>query len=516
MTPVASGNLYALLRARFPDAPDAVCLEPVADTEGAVSAPPLTYAALDEETARVQAVLAAHGVGAGDRVVVQVEKSVRAIVFYLACLRRGAIYVPLNTAYTAAEVAYFLADAAPTVLVCDPARAAALAPAARSAGVAHVLTLDAAGAGSLADAGRVASDPTVAASAPDDVAAILYTSGTTGRAKGAMLTHANLAANARALHQAWRWQPGDVLLHALPIFHAHGLFVALHCALLNASPILLLARFDAARVLALLARATVFMGVPTHYTRLLAAPALDRAACARMRLFVSGSAPLLAATQRAFTTRTGHEILERYGMTETGMITSNPYDGPRVLGSVGAALAGVETRIVAADGRGCAPDEPGVLEVRGPNVFRGYWRQPERTRAEFRADGFFVTGDLATMAADGRVTLVGRARDLIISGGLNVHPREVEAALDALPGVRESAVIGVPHPDLGEGVTAVVVPDGSQAVTAADVRAALAGRLAGFKQPKQVFVIEALPRNAMGKVQKSMLRTRFAGAYAGS
>ena len=499
-------SLFALFRACAPADPAAVFLEPPAGA-------PVTWADVESETGRLQALLARLGVARGDRVLAQVEKSPAAVLLYLACLRSGAVFVPLNTAYTAPEVAFFMEDAAPRVVVCDPARRDELTPAARCAGVAHVLTLDARGEGTLAAARDLppAADPVPCGAG--DVAAILYTSGTTGRAKGAMLTHGNLAANACALHAAWRWAPGDVLLHALPVFHAHGLFVALHCALLNGSRVLFLTRFDAAAVLDLLARATVYMGVPTHYTRLLALPGLDRAACRGMRLFLSGSAPLPAATHRAFAARTGHAILERYGMTETGMITSNPYDGPRVAGSVGYALPGVAVRVAGPDGAELPRGATGVLEVRGPNVFPGYWRMPERTREDFRPDGFFVTGDLAVMADDGRVTLVGRARDLVISGGYNVYPKEVEDVLDAVPGVRESAVIGLPHADLGEAVTAVIVPDGSRALGEGDVRAALAGRLARFKQPRRVHFVDALPRNAMGKVRKDELRARFAATY---
>lgn len=510
MTSVPPPNLYALFQARFPRENGALFLD-IDDPAGHVP-----YDAIDTETGRLQAWLAELGVAKGDRVLVQVEKSPLAILLYLACLRRGAIYVPLNTAYTTEEVAYFLDDAAPRVLVCDPAREAALAPVAARAGVTHVRTLGADGDGSVGAYRQCAPDSAIAACATDDTAAILYTSGTTGRSKGAMLSHANLAANALTLHHVWRWVPGDVLLHALPIFHAHGLFVALHCALLNGSRVRLVSGFDAARVVALLRDATVFMGVPTHYTRLLAEPTLDDAACGGMRLFLSGSAPLLASTHRAFTARTGHQILERYGMTEAGMITSNPYDGPRIPGCVGPGLPGVDTRVVDDQGRECRRGDAGTLEIRGPNVFTGYWRMPERTAEEFRSDGFFITGDLATMADDGRVTLVGRAKDLIISGGFNVYPKEIETALDALPGVYESAVIGLPHPDFGEGVTAVVVPEAGAHLVEAALIAALSDTLARFKQPKRVFVVAELPRNAMGKVQKAALRTQLADTYGGA
>lgn len=501
-------NLYALFRSRFPEDPAALFLEPL---RGAA----LSFAALDSETARLSAELAARGVGAGDRVALQVQKSPAALLCYLACLRRGAIYVPLNPAYTDAETAFLLRDAAPRLYVCDPARQAAQESAAREAGVAEIATLDAEGGGSLARWRERAPDPGVAASRPSDVAAILYTSGTTGRPKGAMLTHRNLAANAQALVSLWRFTQGDVLLHALPIFHAHGLFVALHCALLAGCRVLLLPHFDAERVAALLPRASVFMGVPTHYTRLLALPGFGRESCRGMRLFVSGSAPLSAATHREFSERTGHAILERYGMTEALMITSNRFS-ERVPGSVGWALPGVELRVLDAAGRPLPAGETGALEIRGPSVFAGYWGLPEKTREDLLQDGFFRTGDLACITADGCVTLVGRARDLVISGGLNVYPAEVEAALDALPGVAESAVIGVAHPDFGEGVTAVIALDGSRPLDEAAVRAGLEQRLARFKHPKRVFFVESLPRNAMGKVQKAALRERFRDAYAGA
>ena len=499
-------NLYDLFRSRFPDDPHALFLE-------RPDGPPLAYAELDAATARMAAELAARGVAPGDRVAVQVEKSPEALLLYLACLRRGAIFVPLNPAYTDAETAFLLRDAAPRLFVCDPARQDAHGPSVREAEVAEVATLDAAGRGSL-DAWRTrAPDASVAASSGSDVAAILYTSGTTGRPKGAMLTHANLAANAEALALLWRFERGDALLHALPIFHAHGLFVALHCALLAGCKVLFLARFDAERVAALLPRATVFMGVPTHYARLLALPGFGRDACRGMRLFVSGSAPLTAAAHREFEARTGCAILERYGMTETLMITSNTWED-RVAGRVGWPLPGVELRVVDDARRAVPAGETGALEVRGPSVFAGYWRLPEKTREDLLPDGFFRTGDLACIDAAGCVTLVGRARDLVISGGLNVYPAEVEEALDALPGVAESAVIGVAHPDLGEAVTAVVAPDGSRALDEAAIRAALGDRLARFKHPKRVFFVDALPRNAMGKVQKAQLRERFGDVYA--
>jgi malonyl-CoA/methylmalonyl-CoA synthetase len=501
-----NANLYALFRSRFPQDPAALFLE-------RPDGPPLAYAALDEATARIAAELAARGVGPGDRVALQVEKSPEALLVYLACQRRGAIFVPWNPGYTDAETGFLLKDAAPRLFVCDPARRDALAAAARGAQVAELATLDAAGRGSL-DAWRArAPDASIAHSHASDVAAILYTSGTTGRPKGAMLTHRNLAANAEALAALWRFERGDVLLHALPIFHAHGLFVALHCALLAGCRVLFLARFEAERVASWLPRATVFMGVPTHYARLLGLADFGRETCRGMRLFVSGSAPLPASAQREFAARTGHAILERYGMTETLMITSNTWDA-RIPGKVGWPLPEVELRVVDSARRALPAGETGALEVRGPSVFAGYWGLPEKTREDLLPDGVFRTGDLACIDDAGCVTLVGRARDLVISGGMNVYPAEVEEALDALPGVAESAVIGVAHPDLGEAVTAVVAGDGTRALDEASIRAGLTDRLARFKHPRRVFFVDALPRNAMGKIQKTSLRERFADAYA--
>jgi malonyl-CoA/methylmalonyl-CoA synthetase len=424
------------------------------------------------------AALVRRGAKPGDRILVQAEKSVESALLYLASLRAGLVYVPLNPAYTAAELAWFVEDAEPALIFAEG----------------HL---------GLADLRpKPATFETVACGA-DDLAAILYTSGTTGRSKGAMLSHGNLASNALVLKDCWRWQEGDVLIHALPIHHVHGLFVALHGALLNGSTMLWHQAFDADAVIDDLARATILMGVPTFYVRLLANPRLDREAAANMRLFVSGSAPLLEATFADFEARTSHRILERYGMTEAGMICSNPYDGERIPGTVGFPLPGVEARI---------RDE--VLEIRGPNLFKGYWRNPEKTAEEMRADGYFITGDIATMDAGGRVAIVGRARDLIIAGGLNIYPKEVELALDAVPGVGESAVIGVPHPDLGEAAVAVVTRT-DPALDEAAILAAIAGRLARFKQPRRILFAEALPRNAMGKVQKAALREAHQGLFGG-
>lgn len=471
----------------------------------------LPFGALDRETGRLAARLVALGARAGDRIVVQVDKSREAVLLYLAALRAGLVFVPLNTAYTAAELAYFIGDAAPAIIVCRPGDADALAP---LAGPARLVTLGRDGTGTL-----LADVPdTVLSLVPRtgaDLAAILYTSGTTGRSKGAMLTHGNLLSNALTLRDLWRWQADDVLIHILPIYHVHGLFVALHGALLAGASVLFHDTFDPAAVVGQFARATVLMGVPTHYTRLIAEPGLTRAACAGMRLFVSGSAPLLADAHQAFHAATGHHILERYGMTETGMITSNPYDDAgRLAGTVGYPLPGVTVRICDAAGTIVPTGEPGVLEVSGPNVFAGYWRNPEKTAQEFRADGYFITGDIARAAPDGRITLVGRAKDLIIAGGLNIYPKEIEELIDALPGVIESAVIGVPHRDLGEAVVAVVARAPDAPLTEADVLGALAGRLARFKQPRRVILTDTLPRNAMGKVQKAALRDAHGGLFA--
>jgi malonyl-CoA/methylmalonyl-CoA synthetase len=468
----------------------------------------LPYAALDARTGQLAARLLELGGRPGERIVVQVDKSPQAVLLYLAALRAGLVYVPLNTAYTAAELAYFLGDAEPAITVCRPKDEAAVRVVLPSGTLA---TLGGHGEGSLLGELPDTIAP-VAACDADDIAAILYTSGTTGRSKGAMLSHANLLSNAATLKELWRWRSDDVLLHVLPIYHVHGLFVALHGALLAGAEVLFHRTFEPDAILADLTDATVMMGVPTNYTRLLS-QGLSREACAGMRLFLSGSAPLLAEDHRRFEAATGHRILERYGMTETGMITSNPYDGERIAGTVGSALPGVDVRIADEHGTPVPHGEPGVLEVRGPNVFKGYWRMPEKTREEFRHDGFFITGDVATMEPDGRVTLVGRAKDLIIVGGLNVYPKEVEEAIDVLPGVAESAVIGVPHPDLGEGVVAVVVPQDGAAVTEADIVAALGETLARFKQPRRVIVADALPRNAMGKVQKAALREQHAGVF---
>ena len=457
--------------------------------------------------------LRAAGVRSGDRVAVQVAKSPLALAVYGAAVALGAVFLPLNTAYTPAEADYFLGNATPRVFLCDPGREAALDPVAAAHG-ATLLTLDGAGHGSFAEA--MADQPDAIEAEPrgaEDLAAILYTSGTTGRSKGAMLTQANLLSNAQVLANLWRFTEGDVLLHALPIFHTHGLFVASNISLLTGGRMIFLPGFELEPVLRLLPQATAMMGVPTFYTRLLDDPRFDRALAAHMRLFVSGSAPLLAETHRAFEARTGHRILERYGMTETNMNTSNPYEGERRAGTVGFPLPGVEMRIMD-DGTEVAPGEAGVIEVRGPNVFAGYWQMPEKTAEELRPDGWFITGDIGRTDAQGYLQIVGRAKDLVISGGFNVYPVEVEAELDAQPGVLESAVIGLPHPDFGEAVFAVLVPRPGVTLEPQAALDGLRDRLARFKQPKAAVVLKALPRNAMGKVQKAELRKTYAGWFS--
>ncbi len=460
-------------------------------------------------------VLVARGVKPGDRVAVQVEKSVANIVLYLGTVRAGAVYLPLNTAYTLNELDYFIGDAEPSLVVCDPSKAEGLAPIAAKV-KAKVETLGPDGRGSLTEAADKASSEFVTVPrANDDLAAILYTSGTTGRSKGAMLTHDNLASNSLSLVDYWRFTDRDVLIHALPIYHTHGLFVATNVTLFARASMIFLPKLDPELIIKLMARATVLMGVPTFYTRLLQNPALSHETAKHMRLFISGSAPLLADTHREWSARTGHAVLERYGMTETNMNTSNPYDGERVPGAVGFPLPGVSVRVTEPEtGTELPRDEIGMIEVKGPNVFKGYWRMPEKTRSEFRPDGFFITGDLGKIDAKGYVHILGRGKDLVISGGFNVYPKEIESEIDAMPGVVESAVIGVPHADFGEGVTAVLVCNKGADVSEASVLKALDGRLAKFKMPKRVFVVDELPRNTMGKVQKNVLRDAYKDIYA--
>lgn len=475
----------------------------------------ISYGELIARAGQMANVLVARGVGPGDRVAVQVEKSVANIVLYLATVRAGAVYLPLNTAYTLNELDYFIGDAEPSLVVCDPAKAEGLAPIAAKV-KAKVETLGADGKGSLTDAAEKASS--AFATVPrtnDDLAAILYTSGTTGRSKGAMLTHDNLASNSLSLVGYWRFTDKDVLIHALPIYHTHGLFVATNVTLFSRASMIFLPKLDPDLIIKLMARATVLMGVPTFYTRLLQNPALSRETTKHMRLFISGSAPLLAETHREWSARTGHAVLERYGMTETNMNTSNPYDGERVPGAVGFPLPGVTVRVTEPEtGKELPRDEIGMIEVKGPNVFKGYWRMPEKTKSEFRPDGFFITGDLGKIDDKGYVHILGRGKDLVISGGFNVYPKEIESEIDAMPGVIESAVIGVPHADFGEGVTAVLVCNKDVDITEGAVLKALDGRLAKFKMPKRVFVVDELPRNTMGKVQKNVLRDTYKDIYA--
>jgi malonyl-CoA/methylmalonyl-CoA synthetase len=502
----SAASLYQLIQARIEADPAAPVLTTPAGRR-------LSYGDLERLSGRLANVMVAAGVRPGDRVAVQVEKSPEVLLLYLACLRAGAVYLPLNTGYTLPELDFFFTDAEPRVIVCDPAQREGIA-ALPSAACAALLTLDAEGGGSLTAAAEAAPEAfaTVPRSA-DDLAAILYTSGTTGRAKGAMLSHENLAANALTLCEAWGFSAADVLLHMLPVYHTHGLFVAINTVLLAGAQMIWLPRFEAGAVIEALPRASVLMGVPTHYVRLLARADFTREVAAGMRLFISGSAPLLEETFAGFEARTGQRILERYGMTETGMNASNPLHGERRAATVGPALPGVELRVADEHGRVLAAGATGVLEVRGPNVFKGYWRLPEKTREEFRPDGFFITGDIARIAADGYVTIVGRAKDLIISGGLNVYPKEVESVIDALDGVAESAVIGVPHADFGEGVLAVVKRSAGAAITAEAIIAATRAQLAAFKCPKQVAFVDDLPRNTMGKVQKNLLRDAYDAAF---
>ncbi len=489
-------NFAALLRARFAQCAEQPCF---LNDDGDWS-----YRQLTERVDRLAGLLVSLGVEPGDRVLAQVQKSPEAIALYLAVLQAGAIYAPLNTAYTEAEIAYFLDDAEPKLLVHDPE---ATLPPVRC----RCLSLRGA-TGSLVQAeARATPLERPVTRLADDVALLVYTSGTTGRAKGAMLTHANLRANADALFTAWGWRDEDVLLHALPIFHVHGLLISLHCAFLGGTPTWLLPRFDPDAIKRVLPQCTVMMGVPTYYTRLLNDPDFDATLCRSMRLFISGSAPLVEPVFHAWEKRTGHRILERYGMSETIINTSNPLHGERQAGTVGFPLPGVRLRV--ADERGAAlpPGQVGGIEVRGDNVFAGYWRKPEQTQDAFRPDGYFITGDLGELDATGRLSIVGRSTDLVISGGYNVYPREVESLIDQVVGVIESAVIGVPHPDFGEAVVAVVAA--KPAFDPDQVQAALAGRLARFKHPKQMLLVRSLPRNSMGKVQKAQLRRQYADLF---
>lgn len=474
----------------------------------------LSYDAFFAHAEQLAAALCAAGLKPGDRVAVQAEKTPAMLELYVATVMAGGVFLPLNTAYMGAEVAYFLSDATPRVFVCDPARLDELTPIATEAGTARIFTLGAGDTGTLIEA-RDSQSPGFKVIPRDesDLAAILYTSGTTGRSKGAMLTHRALASNSETLRDYWGFTSKDVLIHALPIFHTHGLFVATNITLMAGATAIFHAGFKAEAILADMPRATALMGVPTFYVRLLDQPGLAEAS-RNMRLFVSGSAPLLAETHVKWREVTGHPILERYGMTETNMNTSNPLNGERRAGTVGFPLPGIEVKICDPASGATLPDgEIGVLEVRGPNVFAGYWKMPEKTAEELREDGFFITGDLAQIDKDGYVHIVGRSKDLVITGGYNVYPKEIEMLIDDLPGVSESAVIGVPHPDFGEAVVAVVVPTSANATDEQTIKAALSGAVAKFKQPKAVLIQAELPRNTMGKVQKNLLRDQNAGLF---
>jgi len=524
-----NNNLYTALRAAFPADLGATAIE-TADT-----ATPLRYTWRDLElgTAMLANLIDSLALPPASRIAVQTEKSVEALMLYLAVLRAGHVFLPLNTAYQASEIEYFIGNAEPAVVVCAGKNFGWVSKIAFLAGTKHVFTLNEDRTGTLLDRAAFQGDQhTPAVRSADDLAAILYTSGTTGRSKGAMLTHGNLLSNAQVLHQAWDWRAGDVLIHALPIFHVHGLFVASHGALLAGAKMIWFSRFDARAATARLREATVFMGVPTLYVRLLGEAGLTKEACQHMRLFVSGSAPMLIETFKAWQARTGHTILERYGMSETVMLTSNPYrpESARRGGTVGTALPGVGVRVRddkgqeqgqeqrqgqgQGQGQALPAGEIGGIEVRGPNVFKGYWRMPEKTQEEFTADGWFKTGDVGQVDAAGFVTIVGRSKDLIISGGYNVYPAEIEGYINDLPGVAESAVIGVPHPDFGEAVVAVVVKQPGAALDARAVTAALKTQIAPFKVPKQVFLVDELPRNTMGKVQKNLLREDYKALFA--
>jgi len=498
-----NANLYALFASKFPQDREACCIE---THDGKY----YSWNDLDRATAKIANLLLSLGLPHDARVAVQVEKSPEALMLYLATLRAGYIYLPLNTAYRADEIDYFIANAEPAVVVCSPQNFGWVSQIAFKSGTRHVFTLSEQRSGSLLErATHHADQCEPALRQPDDLAAILYTSGTTGRSKGAMLSHDNLSANAKALLAYWHWQAGDVLLHALPLFHVHGLFVASHGALLNGSKMIFLPKFDSAEVVRRLPQATIFMGVPTYYVRLLSEPSFNRSVCANMRLFVSGSAPLQLDTFNDFIERSGHTILERYGMSETNMLVSNPYDGKRVGGSVGVPLPGVSVRVVNDQGQVCTSDEIGAIQVKGPNVFKGYWRMSERTADEFTEDGYFITGDVGKFDSDDYLWIVGRSKDLIISGGYNVYPKEIESVLDEMEGVAESAVVGVPHTDYGEAVLAIVVRKPGANLSADAMIATLKLKIANFKVPKRIVFVDDLPRNTMGKVQKKILREQY-------
>jgi len=506
----SNANLFVALRKAFPANLDEVAIE----TDGGLL---YSWRDLERATAMLANLLQSLSLPAGARIAVQVEKSVEAVMLYLATLRAGYVFLPLNTAYQSAEIEYFIANAEPSVVVCSGKNFGWVSKLAFKAGTQHVFTLDDNRTGSLLERAAFCSDQHQPVwSKPDDLAAILYTSGTTGRSKGAMLTHENLLSNAVVLKSYWGWQPGDVLIHALPIFHVHGLFVALHGALLNGSKMIWLTKFDPKRVIEKMPEATVFMGVPTLYVRMLAEPSLTREIASHMRLFIAGSAPLLIETFTEWQQRTGHTILERYGMSETIMLTSNPYearDGERRGGTVGFPLPGVSLRVCDDVGNVLPKNEIGGIQVKGPNVFSGYWRMPEKTREEFTDDGFFKTGDVGKIDDRGYVVIVGRSKDLIISGGYNVYPAEIEGYINELPGVDESAVVGVAHPDFGEVGVAVVVRKPGSTLDGDQIVASLKAKLANFKIPKRCFVVDSLPRNTMGKVQKNLLRDQHKSLF---
>jgi malonyl-CoA/methylmalonyl-CoA synthetase len=496
-------NLYSIFTRHFPADRHKIALSTPDGRQ-------VSFAELDYRSGKIANALLDRGLKAGDRVTVQIEKSPEGVFLYLACLRAALVYHPLNTAYQRSELAFFLGNAEPAAIVCSGPYFAIMNDLAGELGIDTVFTLEADGSGSLIlEASEQEEDFATVARAEDDMAALLYSSGTTGRPKGIMLSHGNLASNALALVDLWGFSADDVLLHALPIFHVHGLFVAINCALMSGARMVYLPAFNPQQVIAHLPESTVMMGVPTYYTRLLASAAFDRQACANMRLFISGSAPLLEETFHEFETRSGHIILERYGMSETGMNTSNPLHGKRKAGTVGPPLPGVSVRVVDSNGQGLPNGETGNLQVKGPNVFSGYWRLPEKTAEDFTADGFFNTGDKAVIDADGYIAIVGRAKDMVICGGLNVYPKEIELLIDEFDGVLESAVIGVPHPDFGEAVVAVVVCEPGASIREQDIIASAKAQLANFKVPKAVVFLEELPRNTMGKVQKAALREQY-------
>jgi len=507
-------NLYSILETGFPKDKSACAIE---TPEGLF----YSWDDLEKATSKLANLLSSLDLPKGSRVAVQVEKSPEALFLYLATIKAGLVYLPLNTAYQSAEIEYFLDNAKPGVVICSPKNFAWFSQIAFKANTEFVFTLGDHRDGTLIERAAAQSDQFETVPKEDDeLAAILYTSGTTGRSKGAMLSHKNLSSNAKVLKDFWHWQKGDVLLHALPIFHVHGLFVASHGALINGSKMIWLPKLDIAQLLKYLPQSTVMMGVPTFYTRLLAEPKFDAKVCANMRLFIAGSAPLLTETFNDFIARTGHTILERYGMSETAMLTSNSYSGKRVAGAVGVPLPGVKVRVISDDGKLCGVDEVGNVQVQGPNVFSGYWQMPEKTKEEFTADGWFKTGDVgrwggsttAGPVPDDYLCIVGRSKDLIISGGYNIYPKEIESFVDEMDGVEESAVIGIPHPDFGEAVLAVVVPKKGAELDPAQIIAELKGKIANFKVPKKVIVVAELPRNAMGKVQKNILRQEYTPA----